>query len=148
MSTSLDHLLDNFNIDMSVDMGEVNSGVVPTPTAVPNPSPSSAGLAPAAADQVPSISPEFASLPTKDSGPSLKELPAVGKKRSAEEQTGASSKHFKKKKSSKESLVDEAPRFAAWTVYAFPTECNGTQLSSAEPKGKKRTEQPEAKSRV
>jgi hypothetical protein len=26
------------------------------------------------------------------------------------------------------------PRFAAWTVYAFPTECNGTQLSSAEPK--------------
>jgi len=31
------------------------------------------------------------------------------------------------------------PRFAAWTSYAFPTECNGTQLSSAEPKGKKRT---------
>jgi hypothetical protein len=30
------------------------------------------------------------------------------------------------------------PRFAAWTSYAFPTECNGTQLSSAEPKGKNR----------
>ena len=79
MSTSLDRLLDNFNVDMTVDMGEVTTGVVPTPAAIPNPDPSSKDPS-LVVDQVPSISPESASLSSKDSGLPMEEAPAAGKK--------------------------------------------------------------------
>ncbi|XP_050237188.1 uncharacterized protein LOC126686926 [Mercurialis annua] len=133
MSTSLEHLLDNFHVDMTVDMGEVTSGVPnPSTIAVPNPTPDSVNpdLDPASGDQVPAATSESPLLPSKESGPSLKGLPTAGQKRPAEDQAGASTKRPKKKKSFGVS-IEEAPRFAAWADAQNPPRLSNVAILHA-----------------
>ncbi|XP_050222832.1 uncharacterized protein LOC126678787 [Mercurialis annua] len=131
MSTSLEHLLDNFHVDMTVDMGEVTSGVPnPSSVAVPDPTPNPVDLGLASGDQVPAATSESPLLPSKESAPSLKGLPTGGQKRPAEDQAGASAKRPKKKKSSGVSF-EEAPRFAAWADAQDPPRLSNVAILHA-----------------